>query len=286
MNACLLEREIFSKPYFDRRGLIVACDGDELIGFVHAGFGADDQRATISTEYGATHALMVASHVDRSLVSKMLLAESERYLKERGARFAFGGGVFPVDGFYLGLLGGSRLSGTLLSNFQMLKVYRSAGYFEIVERRVLQSRLPNFRPIVNRDQLQVRRTHQVDQQLDPPTDNWWDACTLGMIQRTLWCLNSRHNSVSEARVLTWDMEPIASSWGVHAVGIMQLEDGQDGSLSEEETFLIGEILRQERSRGATLAEVHVAATDVERLEMFARLGFEEVDRSVTFRKEL
>lgn len=286
MNACLLEREIFSKPYFDRRGLIVACDGDELIGFVHAGFGADDQRATISTECGATYALMVANHVDRSLVSKMLLAESERYLKERGARLAFGGGVFPVDGFYLGLLGGSQLSGTLLSDLQMLKVYRAAGYFEIAEQRVLQSRLPNFRPIVNRDQLQIRRTHQVEQQLDPPTNNWWEACTLGMTQRTLWCLNSRQNSVSEARVLTWDMEPIASSWGMHAVGILQMEDGQNRSLSEGEMFLIGEILRQERSRGATLAEVHVAATDVERLEMFARLEFEEVDRSVTFRKEL
>ena len=34
-----LERFAYSKPFFDPDGLIVAVDGEQRVGFVHAGFG-------------------------------------------------------------------------------------------------------------------------------------------------------------------------------------------------------------------------------------------------------
>ena len=38
-NSSPLEHLIFAKPYFDPAGLILAWDGDTLVGFGHAGFG-------------------------------------------------------------------------------------------------------------------------------------------------------------------------------------------------------------------------------------------------------
>ena len=39
MTSALLEAGVFSKPYFDRRGLLVACEGARIVGFAHAAFG-------------------------------------------------------------------------------------------------------------------------------------------------------------------------------------------------------------------------------------------------------
>ena len=39
MTSALLEACVFSKPYFDREGLLVAVDGARVVGFAHAGFG-------------------------------------------------------------------------------------------------------------------------------------------------------------------------------------------------------------------------------------------------------
>ena len=33
-----LDRLLLGQHYFDRAGLIVACDGTQIVGFVHAGF--------------------------------------------------------------------------------------------------------------------------------------------------------------------------------------------------------------------------------------------------------
>ena len=36
MTSAALEAAVFSKPYFDRHGLIVASENDQLLGFAHA----------------------------------------------------------------------------------------------------------------------------------------------------------------------------------------------------------------------------------------------------------
>ena len=45
MSIVALERYIFSKPSFDRNGLIVAVDEGKLLAFAHAGFGSTPDQA-------------------------------------------------------------------------------------------------------------------------------------------------------------------------------------------------------------------------------------------------
>ena len=52
MSAMLLEQFVFSKPYFDPAGLIVALRDDKPVGFVHAGFGPNDEGTALATELG------------------------------------------------------------------------------------------------------------------------------------------------------------------------------------------------------------------------------------------
>ena len=107
----IFEQFVLAKTYFDPEGLILACDGDRVLGFAHASFGANDAEDGISTELGTTALLMVRPDCDEAQVAAGLLEQSEAYLRRRGAKVIYGGGIRPLNGFYLGLYGGSELPG-------------------------------------------------------------------------------------------------------------------------------------------------------------------------------
>ena len=50
MSVSVLERHVFSKPFFDRQGFILALQDGKLVVFVHAGFGPNEQLSDISMD--------------------------------------------------------------------------------------------------------------------------------------------------------------------------------------------------------------------------------------------
>ncbi len=144
-TACLLEQLVFSRPYFDPAGLIVALHDGIPVGFAHAGFGANDEQNGLATDTGTTYQLMVrAEHRDSSLAAE-LLAHSEAYLRERGAKVIYAGGIRPINAFYLGLYGGSELPGVLVGDTSFHAACSQSGYREIDRVHILQLELACFR---------------------------------------------------------------------------------------------------------------------------------------------
>lgn len=288
MTPGLLERLVLSRPYFDRHGLIVATDGSRPVGFVHAGFGGNENGSGISTAVGATCMLLVAPHEARPVIARELLARSEEYLRSSGARTLLGGAAAPADAFYLGLYGGSELPGVLASDQEMCQLYLSAGYQPASERVILHRQLAGFRPLVDRVQMQLKRTCLIQSVSDPPAQSWWDACTIGQTERIRFAAQPRtqiDGGCSTNELTAWNLEPLASSWGVHAMGITQLRVDSKSYGNGLATHLVSEALRQIQTLGATLVEIQIPAGDTARLELCARLGFHEVDRGREFRKD-
>src|SRR6185295_20264195 len=95
----------------------------------------------------------------------------------------YGGGLRPVDSFYLGLSGGSEISGVLDSDARGQSLYSSHQYSQCGATAVMQLDLAKFRPLVDRQQMQLRRQTAFHSVLDPPTRSWWDACTYGGFDR-------------------------------------------------------------------------------------------------------
>src|SRR5436309_2328098 len=79
-----LERCVLSKPYFDPDGLIVAEDDGTPVGFVHAGFGANDQETACDRSRGVICAIAVRSTHRRRGIGSQLLRQAEEYLAARG----------------------------------------------------------------------------------------------------------------------------------------------------------------------------------------------------------
>jgi GNAT superfamily N-acetyltransferase len=285
MTATLLDRFVLSKPYFDQAGLVVATDQDRAVGFAHAGFGPVDDGSALSTEVGASILAVVVPHAEDAAIAAELIARCEAYLRDRGAKILYGGGIRPLNAFYVGLYGGSELPGILDSDAQLQNFFRSAGYREIDRTAVLHRELSGFRPIVDRQQMQLRRRVRVECMCDPPLKSWWDACTLGDFTRLQYQLFLAAEEEPAAIGTLIDMETFSHTWGARTAGLVDIWVAEAHRRQGLGLSLIGEILRQAAEQGFGLIEVQTMQRNSAALAMYEKLGFQQVDSGAVFRKE-
>jgi ribosomal protein S18 acetylase RimI-like enzyme len=286
MNAVLLERMVLAKPYFDPHGLVVATDEDRPIGFSHAGFGSTDDESALSNELGASILTVVAPHPEESAIAAELIRRGENYLRQNGAKVLYGGGIRPLNPFYVGLYGGSELPGILDSDPQQQNFFRAAGYREIDRTVVLHRELSGFRPLVDRQQMQVRRRTKINYICDPPARSWWEACTLGDLTRLQYRLFTREDESQPAAVATLvDMEAFSHTWGVRTAGLLDVWVEDAARRQGLAINLLGDMLRQAAEQGIGLIEVQTMQSNAAAVAMYRKLGFQQVDSGVVFRKD-
>ena len=281
-----LDRLVMGKPYFDGDGLIVAVDEGRPVGFVHAGFGPNDDGSRLDKAIGVTCMLMVDSHPQQTAIARDLLQHSERYLIDRGARTLYGGGVRQIAPFYQGLYGGSALPGVLDQDRLFLDACLHAGYAIVGHRRILHLELARFRPTVDRLQMQIRRGYRVTAEMDPPSLTWWEACTDGLQERVRFRVVPRDNGQPRASMTYWNMEPLASCWGTHAMGLIDMQIDSSEPAAAMTSFLLGESLKSLAADGATLAEVQISDGDDELMTLFTRVGFRQADQGTVLCKQI
>jgi ribosomal protein S18 acetylase RimI-like enzyme len=284
VSATILEQLVFAKPYFDPKGLIVALEDNLPIGFVHAGFGANDSLASIDTELGTTYLLMLRAEHRHSEIAHELLSRSEQYLRERGAKVLYAGGIRPLNGFYLGLYGGSELPGILTTDPIFHEAAARNGYREIDRVVVLQLELARFRPPITRDQRRLRRELSFTEHSNPPDTSWWDACTTGAFERLRFTLEPPGSDPS-ASVSFWDVEPLSTSWGVPSAGMFDLEVNAACRQQGLATFLLTEAFQRLRNRGIARVEAQTMQHNEPAVKLYEKLGFNRVDEGVVYRKE-
>ena len=279
-----LEQLLFAKQYFEREGLIVAERDGRPVGFAHAGFGPNESGDALDYELGTTCMLMVRPDEAPSALAADLLAQSEAYMRGRGAKVLYAGCVQPLNPFYLGLYGGSELPGVLDSDEARQALYRAQGYEEIDRIVVLQCDLGRFRPPVDRRQMRLRRSMQLLATVEPRSTNWWEASKWALLQRTRFEIAPRSGGPSLASATLWDIEPLATSWGIRAGGLIELEVAEDQRRQGVATFLLSEALRQIYAQGISLVEVQVMLSNQVARALYDKLGFTEIDQGAVFRK--
>ncbi len=281
----ILESMVLSKPFFDRDGLIVAVENGRLIGFAHAGFAPNQKGDGLDTSVGATCMLMVSHPRQRHDVARELLARSEAYLRQRGAQQIHGGSTHAIAPFYQGLYGGATTSGVMATDTETRNLFSEAGYVESGRNVVLQRPLAGFRPLVDRQQMQLKRSLLVEPLPDPPAATWWEACNVGFNDRYCFSVRPRTGAPTKSTVTFWDIEPLASSWGVHAAGLTNLQLDEPEDRETLTLFLLGESLRQMAAEGMTLAEAHTVGPKDPLHAILERLGFREVEQTIELIKE-
>jgi ribosomal protein S18 acetylase RimI-like enzyme len=283
MTSALLESTVFSKPYFDRQGLIVAIDGARAVGFAHAAFGPTADNCGIDPSVGTTLLVAVVPHADHHAIGQGLLERCEAYLRGRGATTLLGGGSPAMRSFYLGLYGGSDLPGILDSSPVMQGIFLRAGYEEVERIAVLRRRLAGYRPPINRLQVAIRRS-TVLRVIDEPTRRtWWEAATTTGIALRRYELRNHSEEVLGSASL-WDMQPLASAWGVSAAGVLHV--GIEGQRRRQglARYLLSEAMHDLAEEGVSLMETHVALSNSAAFALFESLGFETAEWGTVFRR--
>jgi ribosomal protein S18 acetylase RimI-like enzyme len=283
MTSAALEAAVFSKPYFDRHGLLVARDGERIVGFAHAAFGPDADRTALTTAIGTTLLVVVPPHERQREIEDTLLTRCESYLRSRGAGILLGGGTPDLGGFYLGLYGGSDLPGILDSSPAMQEVFQRAGYTTAARIAVLRRPLAGFRPPVNRLQVAIRRATTLRVIDEPARRTWWEAAT------TTGIALRRYELRGEAEALLgsasfWDVEPLARSWGLALAGLLRVDIEGDRRRQGLASYLVAEALHDLGVEGTTVAETHVAEDNAAALQLFTKLGFQATDHGTVFRR--
>ena len=285
MSVDIFEQHVLSKLYFDAAGLIVAVDGDQPVGFAHAAFGSTEDEQQVSYQWGCTMLVMVRANYQRQGIGRELLSRSEAYLRSRGAKVLYAGGLRPFNGFYLGLYGGSELPGVLESSTFARQLFLSRGYREVDRSQVLHLDLKKFRPCIDRTQLQIKRTTTFKADERPASRNWWDACVFSPYERTRFTLSTRDSEQPVAQAMTWDMTTFAGNWGIHAAGLVEVEVQEGSQRQGYATYLLGEVFKQLQSQGISLVETQTMQRNTAALALYRKLGFKEVDNGAVYRKD-
>ena len=281
----LLERYVFSRLYFDYKGLIIALENDRPVGFAHAGFGPGHDGSGLCTEMGTTCLVVVRPDCSETKVAAGLLEQSERYLVERGAKVIYGGAIQPLNAFYLGLYGGSELPGVLQSDEVARNIYNAAGYKEIDRTIVFQTDLRSFKPPVSRQLMQIRRRMTVQTTVDQPTRTWWEACTLGNFDLTRYELIPRRETVPVGHAVIRNMNPTSAVGTGTTVGLIELHVDKAHRRQGLVSFLLGEMFHQLGRQGTTHLEVQTMQHNTAGVGLYRKLGFREIDQGIVFRKQ-
>ena len=281
----VLEQVVFARLYFDHGGLVLAHDDGRPVGFAHAGFGPNADESWFSVETGVTCVVATDPRCAEAETAAGLIERCEDYLRGRGAKTFYGGGLRPLCPFYLGLYGGAELPGVLDSDTVVRGVLAGRGYREVERTVLLRRQLSGFESQVDRQQMQVRRQMQVEVTSDAPTRTWWEACTVGAFDLMQFDLVARGGGTAVATALFRSMEPSGTTGVGRAAGLIGLSVDTAYRRRGLAAFLLNEAFRQFLRQGIMHVEVQTNEANATGLALFHKLGLQPAGQGGVWRKD-
>ncbi len=279
-----LDRWVFSKPYFDPAGLLVACDDGHPIGFCHAGFGPNEEQTALDDATGVIAMIAVRVAQRRQHVGSELLRRAEEYLVKHGAKELFAGGIKPLNPFYFGLYGGSNSPGFLESDPAMRVFFEARGYRQAKRCLVLHRKLDQPLNVVDTRFSSLRRRFEVQATPRSRVGSWWQECMIGQLEQFEYRLDEKTTGQVAARALYWEMEGYGWRWNTPAAGIMDIQVRNDLRRQGVGKYLIAQLLRYLQEQYFGVAEVQASDEADAAIKMFRALGFAQVDTGYMYQK--
>ena len=208
---------------------------------------------------------------NRADIASELIHRAEDYLRAAGAKVLYAGEVRPVNPFYLGLYGGSELPGILETDAVSLQAFKSRGYEEIDRTIAYDIELARFRPVMDRRHVMVRRKMQLQQALDPPTANWWEACTLGSFDLIRFNVTTRSGD-PVAHALFRGMDIGSTKATFTTAGLVELEVLKSHRRQGVATFLLTEAFHNLARQGVRRVSVRTMVRNKAAQAFYKKLG--------------
>ena len=280
----LLEQLVFAKLYFDYDGLILACEGDRLIGFVHAGFGADPAGEGIDRSVGVIAWLLMQPDAAGPELAAELIQRAEAYLRRHGAQRLVAGSLRPHCPFYAGILGLAEPPGVSQFDEAFERALLSMGFHPQLRTITHQRTLADFEAPIDRRQMDIRRRMIVEATVDVPTRTWWEACLWNEFELTRLDLMPRGSKQAAASAVFRALEAAGSSTAYRGAGLIDITVDENYRRRGLAVYLLSEACRQFSRQGMTHLFALVRTGDLPAEGLLAKVGFKPAFRGTLYEK--
>lgn len=276
---------VLGRPYFDRRGLIVAEDEGKVVGFVHAGFGPNAALTELDTATGVVCAVVVRPDRRRQGIGRALLKRAEEYLAERGSKTIYAGGYRPNTPFYTGLYGYTGIPGVLQSLSAANEFFAGCGYRPLHRVLVWERRFKDLAIPFERQQFLIRRSTDLRMSDNPPLKPWWNASLFCLVEMYLFELISKQNKDVMASAYVWRAGVLDNPRGFKAARLSELLVEPNYRRSGFGTFILSEVCRRLQEMGVDRLQSQVSETNQSVLGLYQKLGFECIDSGTLYYRD-
>ncbi len=281
----ILDAFVFAEPYWDRQGLIVAVADGEIVGFVHAGFGANAEETALDYSVGVICMVMVHPNFSRQGIGSELVHRGEDYLRSRGAVRIQGGESPKRNPFYLGLYGGSDSPGFLESDPAAGPFFEDLGYRPkrriLVYHKDLRERNEPFDVRL----VAIRRAMEMFVTDQPAHPTWWWMTRQGRFDSIRFLLRPKTSGGSPVAELScWGLDLFAMTWQERAVGFTHLVVPDNERKKGYAKTVVIEAIRRLREEMVTKVELHVEDDNQVIIPLVESLKFQTVDAGIVYEK--
>ena len=282
-----LEQWIFSKPYFDHDGLIVAADdaSGKVLGYGLAGFAPTADLAALDRTEGVICSVAVRPGERRKGVGRGLVERLERYCVERGSKRLRAGPVWPQCPFGFGLYGGTNCPGFLASDAEADPFLKSMGYSPAGSTLVFQKKLDQPLTIADARFGMLRRRYDTQILRAAAVTSWWHDCVWGTLEPVEFrMVDKLANNIPCARAVVWELEGYGWRWGFPSAGILDIQVRADLRRQGMAKLLIAQILRFLQDQFFGICELQASADRPDVVALCKAATMDQVDVGTTYLK--
>lgn len=281
----VLDMLVLAEPYFEKAGLIVACDGKQPVGFAHAGFGSDKREDRLDKSLGVLCVVLVHPDYRRQGIGSELVHRAEEYLVRSGATSLQAGEALPRNPFYMGLYGGSESVGFLESDAAAAPFLTKLGYlpaerYFLYRRDITQRNEPFDARLVP-----IRRKMQLLIGDAPSQPSWWWSTRQGRFDTLHFSLvPNTGGGDSPVGLSCWGMDFHSITRRQRTVGMLDLRVTESERRKGYGKAIVIEVIRRLREELVTHLEIAVREDNEPARKLFSGLGFEPADTGIVYRK--
>lgn len=274
----------YVQPYFDPQGLIAAFRGEEMIGFVHAGFGFTADTQQLDYQVGVICVVMVLPDFRRQGIGRELVRRAELYLRERGAHQIYAGQAKGNDPFYFSLYGGSRPCGFLDSDPLSAPFFQSLGYVSQRTYGIYSRTLADRKDPFSMRLMAIRRRTCLLVTDQPERPTWWWYTHLGRFETVRFRLVDKKSETPLAAVSIISLDHYASLWNERAIGLVDMFVAESERGQGVGQALLVETVRSLRQDLVDRVEIHGPDSNPLALKAITGAGFVRIDSGTVFEK--
>ncbi len=275
---------IFSQPYFDPEGLIVAIENNEVVGFLLSGFGPNSEGSALDYSQGVICAAIVHPDYRRQGIGREMVSRAEAYLKSKGATQIFAGSSGLRSPFLSGLYGGTRPSGFLVSDAAAAPFIESIGYQPVESTRIYQRDLLGQKSPIKFHLVNLRRKMQLTISDDYQAPNWWWLTRLGRLETLHFELVPKSGEAAVASATVVGLDLYIPKWEERVIGLTDVFVREDQRGKGYGQILLLEIARRLQDELITKLEMHIEESNVVACQVAEAVGYAQVDTGIVYQR--